>query len=93
MKYSTFTIDGTSALSPDYEIITETLTKQSKKIDFREWLDRAIKDRAIIKNVFGCEVTITFKANAEKTANVKENTLWLILEAFKERIGVEANDA
>ena len=43
--------------------------------------------------MFGCEVTITFKANAEKTANVKENTLWLILEAFKERIGVEANDA
>ena len=93
MKYSTFTIDGTSALSPDYGIITETRTKQSKKIDFREWPDRAIKDRAIRKNVFGCEVTITFKANAEKTANVKENTLWLILEAFKERIGVEANDA
>jgi hypothetical protein len=44
----------------------------------------------IEKRYGGCDLTITFKENAE---NVKEKVLWLMLENYKERIMQKASQA
>lgn len=42
-------------------------------------------NKEIIETYDDCDVTIAFKEKAEP---IKDKVLWLILESFKERIGV-----
>ena len=103
MENNTYHIDGTSACDPAY-MYNDTMTSSVPDINenvhrhigikkiIREKEVQEHNDPTILKNVAGCEVTITFKPRSECKEDIKDNVLWLILEVFKERIGILSDD-
>ena len=89
MENNTYHIDGTAACDPAY-MYNDTMT--SSVPDINENVHRHIGIKKIIREKEVQEVTITFKPRSECKEDIKDNVLWLILEAFKERIGILSDD-
>lgn len=103
MENNTYHVDGTAACDPAY-MYNDTMPSSGSDInenvhchiDIKKLIsEKAVQEHnnpAILKNVAGCEVTITFKPKSECKEDIKDNVLWLILEAFKERIGILSDE-
>jgi len=96
MGQSTYNIDGTSAYRPVYVddiMIMGIRSRCREKLNRHAYSQCSItnqaintyKEPAVIKNICGCEVTINFRPNSECSADIKDDVLWLLLQAFMDR--------
>ena len=103
MENNTYHVDGTAACNPAYMHNVEMPSSgygingnMYRRIDIRKPnREKAVQEHnepTILKNAAGCEVTITFKPKSECKEDIKDNVLWLILESFKERIGILSDE-
>jgi len=103
MGQSTYNIDGTSAYRPVYVddiMIMGIRSRCREKLNRHAYSQCSItnqaintyKEPAVIKNICGCEVTINFRPNSECSADIKDDVLWLLLQAFMDRIGIKSED-